>query len=162
MDCSRALKSGYSWAGALVLVISSGVPDGHSVYNRHMKRTAYVWECEHKDCGHVWLCTSDAAPSHCARCHRRGWHHAPVVVTAPGAGPSMHGQPEPVPESSPVPDTLDRARAARALASAVPGVVVAADLPRTSRAHCPVCHGPLVDWSPTMRRCPGCRVNYSR
>ena len=84
------------------------------------------------------------------------------TLDAPGAAPSMHGQPEPVPESSPVPDTLDRARAARALASAVPGVVVAADLPRTSRAHCPVCHGPLVDWSPTMRRCPGCRVNYSR
>ena len=71
---------------------------------------------------------------------------------------SMHGQVEP----SPVPDALDRARAARTLAGSVPGVVVASDLPTVRRAHCPVCHGVLVDWSSTVRRCPNCRVNYPR
>jgi hypothetical protein len=74
---------------------------------------------------------------------------------------SMHGQVEP----SPVPDAeevFDRARAARTLAGSVPGVVVAVDLPAVRRVHCSVCHGVLVEWSSTVRRCPNCRVNYPR
>lgn len=63
-----------------------------------MRKQDWVWQCEHKGCGHKWLASGVEAPEQCAKCKKRGWHTKNTTNQAEATPDEIHAFELPKPD----------------------------------------------------------------
>lgn len=53
------------------------------------------WQCEHTECGHVWIAMGDQPPARCAKCKQAQWHERSLMEGV--RGPKIVDDPMPLP-----------------------------------------------------------------